>query len=290
MHRLRIIVVGIVTGIVDAVPGVSGATMLLVFGVYEKTIKYLSDFLYNQTPRFVSELLELKFRSATSKIEANNLAYILTLLLGIIVGLVLSLLLFERLLENNPSSVFGLFTGLIIGSSYIIWNRNEEVQDYSSIKWIISGILISLVIVVMSLNTGESIIVIFLSGFIASFGMLLPGLSGSFLLLVIGKYSFVTELVSNIFKNPSSLLGSTGIQSFVLTIGVLLGVSVNLKTVSYFIEKNRSGSMSLILGLVVGGVLAPIREYLNLEQQQPTLYLSFFLVALVATLLISSYH
>jgi putative membrane protein len=290
MHRLRVIIVGIVTGIVDAVPGVSGATMLLVFGVYEKTIKYMSDFLYNQTPRFVSELLELKFRSAASKIEANNLAYILTLLLGIIVGLVLSLLLFERLLENNSSSVFGLFTGLIIGSSYIIWNRNQEVQDYSNIKWIISGILISLVIVVMSLNTEESILVIFLSGFIASFGMLLPGLSGSFLLLVIGKYSFVTELVSNIFKNPSSLLGSIGIQSFVLTIGVLLGVSVNLKTVSYFIEKNRSGSMSLILGLVVGGVLAPIREYLNLEQQEPTLYLSFFLVALVATLLISAHH
>lgn len=286
MDKLNILIIGFITGIVDAVPGVSGATMLLIFRVYERVIEYSSSLLYKQLPKFVSEVADLKFSSSTNELDFGNMVYLTALLIGIGTGLICSLLIFESLIETTPSSVFGLFTGLILGSSYIIWSQNKEIQDNSNIKWMIGGILLSSIIVISTIKTGNSVPIIFISGFIASFGMLLPGLSGSFLLLVIGKYSFITELVSQVFKDPSSIVGFNGIQSIVLGLGGLIGIALNLKTVSYFMNRNKSGTLSFILGLVIGGALAPIREYFILSEQNPTLFLIFGAISLITTLLI----
>lgn len=286
MDKIRLALVGLITGVVDAVPGVSGATMLFIFGVYEETIDYSSNILYTQVPECIKSVRNLNFSSSVTKFDTENLKYMFVLVSGILVGLVCSFLIFDKLIETNPSAVFGLFTGLIIGSSYIIWNRNPEIEGRENIKWMLLGMLISTVIVISSINTGVSVILLLVSGFIASFGMLLPGISGSFLLLVIGKYSFLTELVSRIFSDPSLLLGVDGIHLTALGIGGLTGIAVNIKTVSYIMDKNREASLSLIFGLVIGGVLAPIREYVGVSERDPLMYAVFLLISLVLTLIL----
>lgn len=284
MDKLRLALVGLITGVVDAVPGVSGATMLFIFGVYEETIEYSSNILYTQVPECIKDIRNLNFSSSVTKFDADNLKYMFLLVSGILVGLVCSFLILDKLIETNPSAVFGLFTGLIIGSSYIIWNSNPEIEGRENIKWMILGALISTVIVISSVNTGVSVILLLVSGFIASFGMLLPGISGSFLLLVIGKYSFVTDLVSRIFSDPSLLLGVDGIQLMSLGMGGMTGIAVNVKTVSYIMDKNRDASLSLIFGLVMGGVLAPIREYVAVSERDPLIFSIFLLASLVSTI------
>lgn len=285
MNRARIILIGFLTGLVDAVPGVSGSTMLLVFGAYEQTVSYGSDILYHQIPSLLSDLLSSQL--GTSDLEFAKVAYLLVILMGIAIGLVSSFLVFDRLLHIIPSSVYGLFTGLILVSSYIVANRNEKIRKPGNIKWIILGILVSAFVVLVSFETGESKRILFISGFAASFGMLLPGISGSFLLLVIGKYSFITDLFSSIIKSPNLLLSSTGVQLATLGLGGVLGVAVNLRTVPHLIEANRKATLSVMLGLMIGGLLAPLNEFLGLSDQDPVLFIASFLTSLIGGIIIN---
>lgn len=284
MSKLKLLVIGFLTGIVDAVPGVSGATTLLVFGVYERTVSYASTVIYDQIPKSFSNVFRLK--SPENKLEFNKIAYLSVLLAGILIGLVSSFVVFDRLLHISPSSVYGLFTGLILGSSYIILNRNDEIKNRDNVKWMILGISISAIIVLLSFTTGDSMLVLFLSGFIASFGMLLPGLSGSFLLLILGKYSFVSGLIASLVDNPTAVLSNAGLQISIMGVGGVFGILVNLRLVSYLMDSNRETTLSAILGLVVGGLLAPVNEFMDLSNGDVILFSVFFLSSLLTTILI----
>lgn len=284
MSKLKLLVIGFLTGIVDAVPGVSGATTLLVFGVYERTVSYASTVIYDQIPKSFSNVFRLK--SPENKLEFNKIAYLSVLLAGILIGLVSSFVVFDRLLHISPSSVYGLFTGLILGSSYIILNRNDEIKNRNNIKWMILGISISAIIVLPSFTTGDSMLVLFISGFIASFGMLLPGLSGSFLLLILGKYSFVSGLIASLVDNPTAVLSNAGLQISIMGVGGVFGILVNLRLVSYLMDSNRETTLSAILGLVVGGLLAPVNEFMDLSNGDVILFSVFFLSSLLTTILI----
>lgn len=284
MSKLKLLIIGFLTGIVDAVPGVSGATMLLVFGVYERTVSYASTVIYDQIPRSFSNIPKLELPK--NKLEFNKTAYLLILLTGILIGLVFSFVVFDRLLHVSPSSVYGLFTGLILGSSYIVLNRNNEIKNRKNVKWVILGFSISVIIVFLSFTTGNSIPILFISGFIASFGMLLPGLSGSFLLLILGKYSFVSGLIASLVDNPSAVLSNTGLHLSIMGVGGVFGILVNLRLVSYLMDSNRVRTLSVILGLVVGGLLAPINEFMDLSDGNIMLFSVFFSVSLLTTLLI----
>lgn len=284
MSKLKLLVIGFLTGIVDAVPGVSGATTLLVFGVYERTVSYASTVIYDQIPKSFSNVFRLK--SPENKLEFNKIAYLSVLLTGILIGLVSSFVVFDRLLHISPSSVYGLFTGLILGSSYIILNRNDEIKNRDNVKWMILGISISAIIVLLSFTTGDSMLVLFLSGFIASFGMLLPGLSGSFLLLILGKYSFVSGLIASLVDNPTAVLSNAGLQISIMGVGGVFGILVNLRLVSYLMDSNRETTLSAILGLVVGGLLAPVNEFMDLSNGDVILFSVFFLSSLLTTILI----
>lgn len=284
MSKLKLLVIGFLTGIVDAVPGISGATTLLVFGVYERTVSYASTVIYDQIPKSFSNVFRLK--SPENKLEFNKIAYLSVLLAGILIGLVSSFVVFDRLLHISPSSVYGLFTGLILGSSYIILNRNDEIKNRDNVKWMILGISISAIIVLLSFTTGDSMLVLFVSGFIASFGMLLPGLSGSFLLLILGKYSFVSGLIASLVDNPTAVLSNAGLQISIMGVGGVFGILVNLRLVSYLMDSNRETTLSAILGLVVGGLLAPVNEFMDLSNGDVILFSVFFLSSLLTTILI----
>ena len=282
MKNLKLLLFGFITGLTDAIPGVSGATVLLLFGIYDDTVEYASSLVYNQIPSVLKDVLKREFESLSENIKRGQVLFLVLLFIGISFGLVSSLLVAERLLNYIPSIVYGFFFGLISISAVIIWVRDIEPQSRSGYLLLTTGIFISVAVVFSSVVTGNSIPVLFVSGFIATFGMLLPGLSGSFLLLVIGKYSFLVQLVGNFARDPVQTLNQSGPSVITLGIGALLGVLFNLKIVSYFIDKNRQAVLVLILGLVIGGTIAPVREFTGQSQGSPILFVFGTIIA-VAT-------
>lgn len=285
MSNLKLFIIGFITGIIDAVPGVSGATMLLIFGVYEKTVSYASNIIYEQVPSSFYNVFQIG--QSKNELEIHKILYISVLLSGTLVGVVFSFVVFDRLLHISPSSVYGIFTGLVLASSYIVVKRNNEIkEDPINIIWVTIGFMISAIIVSLGFTTGNSSLILLTSGFIATFGMLLPGLSGSFLLLILGKYSFVSGLISTLVGNPSMIVSDTGLQLFIMCFGGLFGVLFNLKMVSYLIDSRRITTLSAILGIVLGGLLAPVNQFTTLPDGDVVLFSAFLFASLSITLLV----
>lgn len=290
MRDLRKVIVGFLTGITDAVPGVSGATVLLLFGIYEDTIKKASTVLYGTTGDFLRNAIKGELTISNT----DSIRHLLLLSTGIFFGALGMTLLVDRLLKTNPSPIFGFFAGIILGSGIVILYRDvgSKVSDYSIQKsvLILVGVIISILISIVSIGLGNSIPVLIFSGAIATFGMVLPGVSGSFILLVIGQYEYSIGLISKLIGRTISKSETVSLASLIA--GGIIGIIINISIISSQIDKNRDYIIALMGGLVIGGISAPIREIYSLDS--PEFFLSSIsfiigvLIVIIASLWVNS--
>lgn len=266
MRDLRKVIIGFLTGITDAVPGVSGATILLLFGIYEDTIKEASTVLYGTTREF----LKCVRKGELSISNTSSIRHLLLVGTGILFGALSMALLVDRLLKTNPNVIFGFFAGVILASGIVILYRDvgSKVSDYNIQKsvLILVGVVISVLISIVSISLGNSIPVLLFSGAIATFGMVLPGVSGSFILLIIGQYEYSIALISELVGRTIS--ESEIISLATLMAGGIIGVIINVSIISSQIDKNKDYIIALMSGLVIGGISAPIREIYSVDNPE----------------------
>lgn len=266
MRDLRKVIIGFLTGITDAVPGVSGATILLLFGIYEDTIKEASTVLYGTT----GEFLKCVRKGELSISNTSSIRHLLLVGTGILFGALSMALLVDRLLKTNPNVIFGFFAGVILASGIVILYRDvgSKVSDYNIQKsvLILVGVVISVLISIVSISLGNSIPVLLFSGAIATFGMVLPGVSGSFILLIIGQYEYSIALISELVGRTIS--ESEIISLATLMAGGIIGVIINVSIISSQIDKNKDYIIALMSGLVIGGISAPIREIYSVDNPE----------------------
>ena len=255
----------------DSVPGVSGGTIAFILGFYDD---------------FIGSLNSLISKNSTAD-KKKSLIFLMKLGIGWIVGMVLSVLILSSIFDAHIYSISSLFTGFIIVAIPLIMKQEKDslIGKYKNIIFTIIGALIVALITYFnpsgsngglnlsleSLNFGVGIFV-FVAGMIAISAMVLPGISGSTLLLIFGLY---TGIISSI-KEVLSLNFSYLPVLIILGLGVIVGILSTIKIIKFLLSKYRSAMIYLILGLMLGSIYAVFMGPTTLEVPQPAMNLSNF--------------
>ena len=253
---------GLSMGAVNKIPGVSGGTVAFITGIYEDLINSIKKI------NFYSFKI-LFTRGFKDFFEEINGKFLTILFSGVIASFFSVSLILDRLIQDYEIYVFGMFFGMIIGSFYVIYYQLEKI-NLKSFLGLIIGLSIGLFISFAdNIEIANSNLIIFFSGVIAISGMVLPGLSGSYLLLLMGNYTLIMvdsvnalyftliDIVSFNFEfinDPERLYLLKVLLLF--TIGSVTGLIFLSNILSTLLKKFKTITMSIIVGFIGGSLLA----------------------------------
>ena len=280
-HFIILAIKGVAMGVADLIPGISGGTVALITGIYEDLIKSLNKIISSKE----------KITDLPRILKSPEFTFLLNLFLGIICGVLALSRLLEFLFNTYEILTWSFISGLII-SAIIILIREIRSWNINNIIFIVLGVILGQIIVsVPSLDTTHNIYIIFLSGFFAISAMLLPGISGSYILVLLGQYAYIISSLNN--------FNLTVITTFIL--GAVLGLIVFTKIISAIMTRWNKNTIILMTGLIIGSLtklwpwknnnnenISPL-TWGNITDNDPQLYLAFifFISAVLLGLLIS---
>lgn len=228
---------GIAMGAADVVPGVSGGTIAFITGIYEELIGSIKSI----RPSSFRMLLNGKWKEFWLAINGS---FLLSLVAGIFFSILSLARLIRFLLETYPVLIWSFFFGLIVASALFV-ARHIKKWNLPILVSTIAGILIAWVITVMTpAEANTTWWFIFLSGAIAICAMILPGISGSFILVLMGMYRFILEAVSNL--NIPVL--------FLFIAGAAIGIISFSNVLSWLLKKHHDLTIGLLAGFMVGSL------------------------------------
>ena len=255
---------GVFMGIADAMPGISGGTIALLVGIYEELVNTISRL----NLRIISEFKIRDFNSFWKKINGN---FLITLILGISISLISFVKVSASLLENYPLFVWSFFLGLIFATIYVIFKLIN--------KWYLTNFIILFFCIFFSVYissftvdvTNEiSLFYIFMSGIIASSAMILPGISGSLVLVILGVYTYMIKSLDNLEL----------VVIFTFIFGSLIGLLSFSKILKYLFKNYKDLTYTIMLGLVIGSIEKawPWNKELAVEISNLNMFFSISLV------------
>ncbi|CAM3906697.1 DUF368 domain-containing protein [Flavobacterium cucumis] len=242
---------GLAMGAADVVPGVSGGTIAFISGIYQELI----DSINNVN---VSVLKTLKKEGLKAAWKQVNGSFLLALVTGIGISILTFSKIITHLLETQPILVWSFFFGLIIASIALIW---KEITQWKAVDiiFLIIGIAISYYITIARpVSSPESYWYLFLSGFIAIIAMILPGISGAFILLLMGSYETVIGTINTFREGLTSANSEILIQALlklgVFAIGAIIGLKSFSKILHWMFEHHKNTTLSLLVGFMIGSL------------------------------------
>lgn len=257
---------GVFMGIADAIPGVSGGTIALLLGIYEELISTISGLNFS----LITKLKNNGFKSFWESLNGN---FLITLVLGIGISLILFVKISANLLTSHPLYVWSFFLGLILATVYVIYKLIESWNLVNIISTLLM-IAFSIILTSDSLNISDdtNLFYILICGIIASSAMILPGISGSLILVILGVYKILVEALDN--------LDVKIISSFI--VGAVIGVISFSKILKWLFNNYKSLAYSIMLGLVIGSIekIWPWNKSFSAELSNLDLFLSISLVIL----------
>lgn len=237
---------GLLMGAADIVPGVSGGTVALVLGIYNRLVSAISRF-----DRQALKLLTAKRWSDAA--EHVDLRFVLALGFGIATGIGGLSFLMKKLLDDHLQPTYAVFFGLILGSGVLV-ARGVARWNPASIVPLIAGIASAWSVVGLEAlqSPPETLWYLFFCGTIGICAMILPGLSGAFILLILGRYSHVTGLIRSILK------GDWSVQAFlevsVFCTGCLFGLLAFSRVLRWLLAHHSTVTMATLCGLMLGSL------------------------------------
>ncbi len=253
---------GLAMGAADVVPGVSGGTIAFIAGIYEELINTIDNLDFG--------VFKLWKKEGFKKVvEVYNLKFLGALFLGVLISILSLAKLITYLLDYHPLLLWGFFFGLIVASIVYI---GKQISKYS-VGVIIAGIIgiaISYYITIAEpLSTQASYWFIFLSGFIAIIAMILPGISGSFILLLLGSYSIVLGTVRNfvdaLIAMDFETLKDSAIKLLLFVLGCVIGLKAFSRVLTYLFKNFQNLTLALLTGFMIGALnkVWPWKEVLS---------------------------
>jgi len=252
--KLSLILKGMAMGIAEVIPGVSGGTIAFITGIYKELI----DTVKALDVTALKLLLSGKFKAFGDKM---NFGFLILLISGMIGGIVIGVFGVEHLLESNPEVLWGFFFGLILASVPMML---QTINNKNMITWLffIAGAIVAYVITSISpAEASTSYPYIFISGMIAIVALVLPGVSGSFILLLLGMYTFIIPTMKSFLSGPN---GSDFIILAVFGLGCLSGLLFFVRLVSNAFEKHYNPTVAIMSGFMLGS-LNKIWPWRNIE-------------------------
>ena len=243
---------GIAVGIANIIPGVSGGTMLVIFNLFERLTNAISDIFKRKTDT-----------------RKESIIFVLKVLVGAGIGIVAFAKILGFTLEHLEAETIFWFMGLILFSVPLIVKKEMANQKFN-IPFFLIGIVIIGILEYFNLTGVEnsasadtgiiSYLILIGLGLIGGASMIFPGVSGSMVMLVLGKYEMIRSYIDQITTLDINIFIKLG----VFGIGALLGVVLSSKVLSSLLEKHKGKTISLILGFIIASALI---LPLNLEQE-----------------------
>lgn len=231
---------GFAMGMADIVPGVSGGTIALITNIYDELIRTISSV----NKDFLQLLLRFKIKELIT--HANG-QFIIPLFFGIASAIVLMSKVMHYFMQEFPVYTWSLFFGLILASIYYVGTTIPDIKQPKSMGMVLVGTLVGyLVVSLIPVSTPDTLPMIFLAGCIGICAMILPGISGSFILLILGKYTFVTSAL----KSPFSDGNIAVIMTFCA--GCLIGLLSFSKFLNYLLKHFHNMTMCVLTGFMIG--------------------------------------
>lgn len=253
-EKLTIYFKGLLMGICDLIPGISGGTIAFITGIYERLIKAI----HNISPKNYLELLfsinnKKKFFKNINKLD---IFFLIILFAGIFTAIILGSNLISFLLENYKALLLSFFLGLILASSKIIYDDITKHSNSNIFAGFI-GFCVGLIITFLTPSqvSNPSFIYVIIGGFFAIFALFLPGVSGSFILLILGLYEYIITSVKEIKTQYLNLIP--------FAIGAAAGVFIISRLITWLFKKDKCKTLYFLLGLVLGTLLILIKEIMN---------------------------
>jgi putative membrane protein len=259
MKNLIIFIKGFLFGAANVIPGVSGGTMAIILGVYERI---LNIFGY-----FFKDLKE-------------NIKFIIPFLLGIFLSVFVMSNVISYALANYPMITFIFFIGLIVGGIPTLYKKVNKEKNISNYMYVLIGFLFVILISLFNnTNTVDlssvSFIVLFLVGVISASAMIIPGISGSFVLVLLGFYEPIINVIKDILDFQDLFFNLFILIFFGL--GILFGIVFISRIIKYLIEKYEIKTYFTIIGFVLASIISII---LNIEYSNQYLLFSIFAFSL----------
>ena len=240
---------GFCMGAADVIPGVSGGTMAFILGIYRRLLEAIRAF----DIKLVQLVLHREIGAA---MRHTDVAFLLPLGLGIFAALMFftRVVPLPTLIQTHPELIYGLFFGLIVASIIVLLRALNKLTLPDTVLLLIGALLGLGVVNLVPLSTPESTWFVFLSGAIAICAMILPGLSGSFILLILKKYAYIFDAVGR--------LDLSVILPF--AVGAICGLMLFSRVLTWLLAHYYQRTLVTIIGLLSGSlwVIWPFQERL----------------------------
>ena len=244
---ILLVIKGFVMGIANIIPGVSGGTLAIILGIYEQFISSISHFFKN---------------------IRENIKFLLPILIGIVLSIISMSNVIDYSYKHYPIPTTLFFVGLVLGGIPLLYGKVKGKKDSSLLSNIIIFLITFSLVIFMAFadkifNTGSisfsnmsvfSYILLFIVGIITSATMVIPGVSGSLVLMLLGYYYPIIKLIKNLskFQNLSTNLPIL----IVFGLGVLLGIILISKLIEYLFKKHQTKTYYGVLGFIFASIAA----------------------------------
>lgn len=222
---MKLFLSGLIVGIANVVPGLSGGTMLVVSGLFERVLQALKQ-------------------------PFNHLPLLVPLASGVIVGLIGFAFVVNQLFIVAFIPTIFFFMGIVIGGALLFYQKELPDQKDFMIAPVLLGLMLVLSLDFIPQSDSPSLPLLYVAGFIAGGTMILPGLSGALIFLVLGQYEFVLSYITSIFEFDLLVLLSLG----GLVLSVIAGIFAMAYVLSTLLKTKRKLLINIILGLILGSV------------------------------------
>ncbi len=236
-RTIRLFITGLTMGVADLVPGVSGGTIAFLFGIYDELL-YTIKLITGQVPKLI---LERKFVEALKLIP---FAFIVPVSSGILISIFGLVKIVSYLLETQPVLVWALFFGLVIGSVYAVSKRITK-WTLRHISLLVLGFALTYIIVGLPVIGGSSSpLAVFATGVIAITAMILPGISGSLIMVLLGQYEIVINAVAS--------------RDFVTLVffasGAIVGLALFVRLLTWLLKHYHFAVIAFLIGVMAGSL------------------------------------
>ena len=250
---------GLLIGMGIVLPGVSGGVIAVILNVYDKLIFAVNNFKEN---------------------KKENAIFLIKIFISLVIGAIISANLLTYFFEKYLVEMSYLFIGLVLGTIPMIVKTYKEKSDKSLNYVVLFTVMIVSILLttflkgnLFEIGNENSFLGLFLAGFLFIVGKVVPGLSSSIMLSIIGQY----DLLLTAFSNPISFVSTNFGNFIIILIGLICGLVISMKAMSYFLKKYYSITYSVIIGFVIGSVVVLHPGVFNFAG------LLFFLIGLVTS-------
>ncbi len=234
---LSFYLIGFVMGAADLVPGVSGGTIAFISGIYQNLVHSIKEI----SSKGLSLLFKGQFKELYNTIPWS---FLLPLFAGIFTAIFSLSGLITFTLKNYPVQTWSFFFGLVVASLFIVLPSVKVWNIKTILGFILGSIGAFWLVGIIPVETGQNLLLFFFSGALAIMAMILPGISGSFILLILGKYNQVLEAVND-FNLPILVA---------VSLGCIIGLGLFSRVLDYLFKNYYSLTMSVLSGFLLGSL------------------------------------